>query len=247
MNSQHTILTSSGNSESSFEFLYLKLRKKENRFYTDEEVAQLPEIAGEHRYSNEWKIRKQSTQQLIQSFIQKKKKLEILEVGCGNGWLSAKLAAIPSAFVTGIDVSTEEITQAKRVFTEIKNLRFIQGSIEKNILQGQQFDMIVFAASIQYFQSFRKIIQQSLSLLRLCGEIHILDTNFYKQNEVEAARSRSKKYFEKLGFPEMSRYYFHHCIDELKMFDSKIIRSPNFLKKIFTKNHNPFYWVCIQN
>lgn len=247
MNSQHTILTSSGNSESSFEFLYLKLRKKENRFYTDEEVAQLPEIAGEHRYSNEWKIRKQSTQQLIQSFIQKKKKLEILEVGCGNGWLSAKLAAIPSAFVTGIDVSTEEITQAKRVFTEIKNLRFIQGSIEKNILPGQQFDMIVFAASIQYFQSFRKIIQQSLSLLRLCGEIHILDTNFYKQNEVEAARSRSKKYFEKLGFPEMSRYYFHHCIDELKMFDSKIIRSPNFLKKIFTKNYNPFHWVCIQN
>lgn len=251
MDSYNTILPDPDlypeNSKLSFECLYQQLRKKENRLYTDEEVARLPIIATGHPYEQEWNIRKRSAQQLARYFIRKKKTLEILEVGCGNGWLSAKLAAIPFAFVTGIDVNNVEIEQAKRVFKEIKNLRFEYGCIGNNILQEQQFDMIVFAASIQYFPSFKKIIQQALSLLRLNGEIHIIDSHFYKRNELEAARLRSKEYFESIGFPGMSRHYFHHCTDELKVFDSKILRSPGPIKKLFFKNNNPFYWVCIQN
>lgn len=247
MDSQNTILSSPDHTEPPFEFFYQQLRKKENRYYSDEEVAQLPDISNTHPYTKEWKIRKQSTEQLIRYFISKKRTLEILEVGCGNGWLSAKLAAIPFSLVTGIDVNNEEVSQAKRVFKEVKDLRFEYGSIGENSLQEQQFDMIVFAASIQYFPSFRKIIQQALSLLRLNGEIHILDSHFYGEVELKAARLRSKEYFEKVGVPEMSRYYFHHCTNELKMFDSKILRSPNPIKKIFFKNYNPFYWICIQN
>lgn len=251
MDSKHIILSSpdnhSGNSEPSFESLYQQIRKKENRFYSDEELVLLPEISDKHQYAKEWRVRKQSAQRMIQYFMQKKKKLDILEVGCGNGWLSAKLATIPSAFVTGIDINCIEIAQAKRVFNEIKNLQFEYGSITENAFQERQFDMIIFAASIQYFQAFREIILQALSLLRLNGEIHILDSHFYSKNELNAARLRSKEYFEKMGIPEMSRYYFHHSTDELKMFDSKILYSPNLVKKIIYKNYNPFYWVCIQN
>lgn len=251
MNSQYTIPSLSDEHseipESSFEYSYLQLRKKENRIYSDQELAQLPDISPVHPYAKEWKIRKQSAVRLTKYLIQKKKKLEILEVGCGNGWLSAKLAEIPSAIIKGIDANDEEIIQAKRVFKEVKNLQLQYGRIEENILQEQLFDVIVFAASIQYFPSFRKIIQQAISLLRLNGEIHILDSPFYKQNELQAARQRSKEYFQKADAMEMNRYYFHHCTDELKMFDSKILHSPNLIKKIFTANYNPFYWVCIQN
>jgi ubiquinone/menaquinone biosynthesis C-methylase UbiE len=251
MDSQYTILSRSDfpseYPELSFEGLYQQVRKKENRFYTDEEVAQLPEIPAEHPYSKEWKIRKRSAQQLARNLMRKKKTLEILEIGCGNGWLSAKLAAISSASVTGIDVNNEEIAQAKRIFKDLKNLRFEYGNILENILEGQQFDMIIFAASIQYFPSFRKIIQQALSLLRLNGEIHIIDSHFYNRNELEVARQRSKEYFERIGFPEMSSHYFHHCTDELKMFDSKILRKPGNIKKFIFGDNNPFYWVCIQN
>ncbi len=235
------------NLDALFGELYLKIRKKECRLYSDVEVVQLPVIPPEHLHAKEWEIRKRSSQQLIRYFIRQKKTMEILEVGCGNGWLSAKLAAIPSNYVTGIDINHAEIIQAKRVFKKMKNLRFEYGDILQNTLQDLQFDRIVFAASIQYFSSFQKIIQKALSLLRLNGEIHIMDSHFYKPTEIEAARLRTREYFESIGHTEMSRHYFHHCTDELKTFNCKILRKPGFIRDVLFRNKNPFYWVCIQN
>jgi protein-L-isoaspartate O-methyltransferase len=48
-----------------------------------------------HRHYHEWQIRKASSNRLVKYLAKKQKILEILEVGCGNGWLSAKLSVIP--------------------------------------------------------------------------------------------------------------------------------------------------------
>ena len=75
-----------------FESLYIQLREKEGRIYPDEEVAQLPVTSSTHPHYKEWLIRKESSQKLVSWLKKKKKPLDMLEIGCGNGWLSHKLS-----------------------------------------------------------------------------------------------------------------------------------------------------------
>jgi ubiquinone/menaquinone biosynthesis C-methylase UbiE len=224
---------------------YILLRKKEGRIYSDKEVSSLPEIDKEHQHYTEWRIRKDTSDRLIKYLINKKKNLEVFEVGCGNGWLSAKLALIPFSRITGIDINAEELNQAKRVFGEIENLEFFNCSLQDEMFSGRKFDIIVFAASVQYFSSLERVLNESLKRLKSGGEIHIIDTHLYKQNETSAARLRSNEYYKSIGFPEMSDQYFHHSLEDLKLFGHDILYDPKSIINKLKKNKNPFYWVCI--
>jgi SAM-dependent methyltransferase len=229
-----------------FEKKYISIRCLENRLYTDEEVEHLPIIARSHTHYREWIIRKKSSNRLINYLSSKKKRLRILEVGCGNGWLAHSLSAIPGSEVTGLDINFTELQQAARVFNEDKHLHFIYGDIYANVLNNLKFDVIVFAASIQYFQPLRKIITICLKHLSPAGEIHIIGSHFYKPSEINEAKKRSLEYFTSLGYPEMSDYYFHHQFKELKLFNHTIFFNPHFVVNRFLKNTDPFYWVGIK-
>ena len=178
--SKHMITQAPQPVKTDFEDLYLAVRKRERRIYTDEQLRKLPDIDPLHIYAAEWKIRKRSCTRLVNYLAKKRRPLHILEIGCGNGWLSAQMAAIPGAKVTGLDVNQVEISQANRVFQK-DNLEFIYDTFNENTFGDARFDVIVFAASLQYFPSVKMILNQSLALLNPGGEVHIMDTHFYKQ------------------------------------------------------------------
>jgi ubiquinone/menaquinone biosynthesis C-methylase UbiE len=231
-------------SESNFEEIYIASRQSENRVYSDEQVAQLPFINPHHIHYDEWQARKRSSDRLKSYLGNKNKPLSILEIGCGNGWLSAKLAGLKNSTVTGIDINKTEVSQARRVFSGVTNISFNPGGL-KDIPSGKKFDVIVFAASIQYFPSFERAIRDAFSFLNDSGEIHILDSHFYYPNELESAKQRSLEYYHSTGFDEMADFYFHHSYDTLSNFKHKIIFNPYRLKnKMFRKN-DPFPWICI--
>jgi len=243
------IKNESGNSSAdpeAFEKLYIQLRKKEQRLYTDEEVGNLPLVATTHPHFKEWLLRKRSCDRLIEYLDQKNRPLHILEIGCGNGWLSSQLAKNISGQVMGMDINKEELTQAVRVFGDISNLKFMLGDIRTTQPEHDSFDIVVFAASLQYFFSLNEIMQSAFQYLRADGEVHILDTIFYKKNNVDAAKQRTKEYYTMLGFPEAANYYYHHCIEELKNFRAKILYEPVSWTNRFSKNKYPFFWVCIK-
>lgn len=224
---------------------YYLLRKKENRIYTDEELQQLPNISRTHPHYKEWLVRKRSCKRLLRYLGNKQTPLNILEVGCGNGWLCAQLATLPNATVTGIDINTEELKQAQRVFAGSTNTSFITGELGKNILHDKRYDVIVFAASIQYFPSVKKILQTALSHLTLMGEVHIMDSVFYKKNELVTASQRSRDYFTKLSFPQMTDYYFHHSIDTLQHFECRVLYNPQSFFNRILPGRNPFHHFII--
>jgi ubiquinone/menaquinone biosynthesis C-methylase UbiE len=233
--------------ENEFEKLYIFLRKKEGRVSTEKEIRKLPEVSKDHPHFQEWKIRKKSCDGLLKYVKQKGHICNILEIGCGNGWLSAKLSQATRGEVTGIDINRIELKQAKKVFASKRNLNFIAGDIRSGILRDKKFDLIVFAASIQYFKSLKEIINTSLQYLTLQGEIHILDSHFYLPEKIFPARQRTKKYFAEIGLPEMSHYYFHHSIRELQSFNYKILYNPHsWLNKISFRKP-PFHWIIIKN
>ena len=237
--------TKKAESFTAFENLYLQVREKEKRINTDEETAMLPSVSSQHLYFKEWKLRGYSFKKLVQYLKNKNRLLNILEVGCGNGWLSAGLAATVPGTITGIDINSSELEQAKRVFGEKENLKFLQGDIQNQFLPDNFFDIIVFAASVQYFPSLKRIIQTAQQHLHPVGEIHILDSPFYKRSELEGAKDRTRKHYSSLGFSEMSSYYFHHCIDELKNFKYEILYNPDSLFNKFRRIKNPFYMIKI--
>jgi ubiquinone/menaquinone biosynthesis C-methylase UbiE len=237
---QHT-----GNAKTAFEELYLTVRNKEGRFYTDEEVAQLPSIYEIHPYYHEWEMRKRSANRLMAYLQKKNKPLSILEIGCGNGWLSAKLAGLKDTLVTGIDANLPEIEQARRVFSDT-SARFIYGNFNADAFgKHLKFDVIVFAASFQYFPSAKAILQEAMQLLNPDGEVHILDTHFYTTEGAKSSASRSKNYYSNMGVAEMASHYFHHSLIGLEGFNYKVLFDPNNMMNRLMKK-DVFYWVMIK-
>src|SRR6476646_1609343 len=226
-----------------FEEKYILLRKKENRLYTDEQLEWLPDIEVSHPHYKEWEIRKSSGNKLIQHLSNKGTELNILDVGCGNGWLCRHLSKIPGSNIAGIDINKTELEQAKRVFDHIENLEFFYGGIDNERTRNEKFDAIIFAAAIQYFPSLDNIIASAFQLLHVDAEIHILDSHFYRSSELKMERSRSFDYYRSLQFAEMAEYYFHHCIDELERYNHKIFYNPDQFRNRFIKNKNPFPWI----
>jgi SAM-dependent methyltransferase len=234
-----------GKPNSEFEQLYADLRRKEQRMYSDEELTRLPVVTKQHPHHTEWQVRKRSCARLVHH-LGKRQPLKILEIGCGNGWLSRQLSNIPGSRIIGIDVNFAELQQAARVFSHIPNLQFIYGDIRSKIFDEMEFDCIIFAACIQYFPSLQEIIACALAKLKKNGEIHILDSPFYKPAEVDAARKRTADYYHQLGFPGMSGHYFHHPVTELSIFGYETLYQPSSLQHYLLKNKNPFPWICIK-
>lgn len=248
----HSILTNiqfqefPGEKEILFEKKYILIRTLENRLITDEELIRLPEIAGNHRYYGEWLMRKSSSQRLLRHLSAPGKPLDILEIGCGNGWLAHRLAEIPGSEVTGLDINFTELQQAARVFRNVANLRWIQGDIRSGILGEHRFDRIIFAASIQYFPFLKEILYTASANLSPDGEIHILDTPFYKTAELEKARERTRAYYTSFGYPEMADFYYHHTVADLHSFHPAFLYNPQSIRNRWQRIKSPFPWVRIK-
>ena len=215
---------------------YAGSRNREQRLYTDKQVAALPEISRGHLHYREWLGRKRSSRRLIDYLVFRKKAAAILEVGCGNGWLSSRLSGVPGSRVVGLDLNFTELQQAARVFHGQPNLKFIYGDFFSDVLNGLAFDVIVFSASIQFFPSLKGVLGTAMQYIREDGEIHILNTPFYRPEELEAARQHTAAYYTSLGLPEMADHTFHHCSRDLKNFRARYLYNPDAIwNKIFGK------------
>ena len=229
-----------------FEKKYIVIRSLENRLCTDEQLIKLPDMPAEHPHYREWQTRKRSAFRLVRYLAGRKKSLEILEVGCGNGWLTHLLAELPGTKVTGVDINFTELQQAARVFSNDPNLRFIHGDIRSGILEDRWFDCIVFAATIEYFPSLKKILHFCLSCLKPGGEIHVIDSPFYRSEQLERAKRQSQAYFASFGYPEMADYYYHHNIDDLRSFHHNLLHNPHSVRSRFLRVNNPYPWIRVK-
>lgn len=233
--------------QADFESLYIRLREKEGRLYSDEEVAVLPAVKPGHIHSNEWKTRAASMNKLLAYLEKRNSPMNILEIGCGNGWLSRHLATLPRTHVTGTDINYIELQQAARVFAGIPNLHFMYAQAEQGVFKEARFDIILFAASIQYFESLASILTNVLRLLKPGGQIHIIDSHFYSLPEISAAKQRSLLYYQGHDLPEMADRYFHHHIEALEAFDHMILYNPQSIFNRFLKHKHPFHWILVKN
>jgi SAM-dependent methyltransferase len=216
--------------------------------YPDETVTRLPELPGNHPLADEWRWRAESSSRLYSYLASKPGKLEVLDLGCGNGWLSSMLSCLKDSRVWGIDRNLPELFQAGRLFKK-SNLFLVAAEIAGLPVRGSAFDVIVLVSVIQYFPDLRALLQELQLLLKRSGEIHILDSPLYSTQDLIAARERTRIYYAGLGFPEMARQYYHHPISALDGLSPHWLYRPRSwhsrIGRFFGHNGSPFPWICL--
>jgi len=226
----------------SFSLEYLTVREKEGRLLTDFDVKSLPITNKKNSNYKEWKLRRKSTQRILNYLKNKNKPLNILDIGCGNGWFTNHMASIENVDVIGLDINLDELSQAARIFKK-DNLKFVYADIfEIPYFFENKYNIITLNACLQYFEDIEKLISVLETFLKPNGEIHIIDSPLYRKEEIHNAKKRTKDYYSTLGAPEMSKYYFHHCIDNLQDFEVLHAPKKSKLHKLISKRDSPFFW-----
>ncbi len=189
---------------------YNSVRGIEGRLLDDALVAQLP-MGPTGAQRHEWRVRERSAHRLVHHLAQFQRPLKVLDVGCGNGWMSAMLSRAGHE-VLGIDRNLPELQQAARVFPN--GPRFALAAVFNPGLDDLRFDVVLFAASFQYFADVRSTMERALTLAP-DGEVHVMDSVLYPSaNAARAAEQRTKAYYARIGVPGMADHYHCHMLEQ---------------------------------
>ncbi len=106
----------------------------------------------------------------------------VLDVGCGAGWLSRRLAKlVPQGRTVGMDVSDEMIRHARRASVDFENLMFVTGEVEEIPWEPNFFTHAISVESSYYWPDPAAGIRDIFRLLKPGGSAWIL-INYYRDN-----------------------------------------------------------------
>ena len=106
----------------------------------------------------------------------------ILDVGCGGGWLCKLLASrVTEGRVVGMDISDEMVRHARRNCADIANAMFVVGSVDAVPWQPNFFTRVVSVESSYYWPDPAKGIREIFRVLGEGGSAWIL-INYYRDN-----------------------------------------------------------------
>ena len=106
----------------------------------------------------------------------------VLDVGCGSGWLSRRLAQlVPEGRVIGMDISDEMIRVARRTSQEFENAMFVTGEVGEIPWEANFFSQAISVESSYYWPDPAAGIKELFRVMRPGGRTWIL-INYYKDN-----------------------------------------------------------------
>jgi ubiquinone/menaquinone biosynthesis C-methylase UbiE len=106
----------------------------------------------------------------------------VLEVGCGEGWLTRRLADIcTEGGVVGIDVSEEMINLARAKSADAGNLMFAVGAAEEIPWAEDYFTRAISVESAYYWFSPERAVRELFRVTAHGGSIFLL-LSYYQEN-----------------------------------------------------------------
>ncbi|HYL83557.1 MAG TPA: methyltransferase domain-containing protein [Candidatus Angelobacter sp.] len=106
----------------------------------------------------------------------------VLDVGCGAGWLSRRLAKlVPEGRVVGMDISDEMIRHARRASVDFDNLLFVAGEVQEIPWEPNFFTHAISVESSYYWPDPAAGVRDIFRVLRSGGSVWIL-INYYRDN-----------------------------------------------------------------
>jgi SAM-dependent methyltransferase len=106
----------------------------------------------------------------------------ILDVGCGTGWLVRLLAEqVPDGRVVGMDVSDEMIRRARQKHGDLENVMFIIGASEDIPWDAGFFTRVVSIESAYYWPDPASALREIFRVMRE-GASACVAINYYREN-----------------------------------------------------------------
>jgi arsenite methyltransferase len=106
----------------------------------------------------------------------------ILDLGCGTGWASRRMArAAVAGEVVGLDVADEMLRRAEQASTAFKNIRYVWGSAEKIPAADSSFSKVLSVESFYYYADQGGALDELRRVMAPGARLFIL-INLYKDN-----------------------------------------------------------------
>jgi arsenite methyltransferase len=106
----------------------------------------------------------------------------ILDLGCGTGWATRRMARIATAGeVIGLDVADEMLRRAEQASSAFRNVRYVWGSAEKIPEADNAFSKVLSVESFYYYADQGKALDELRRAMAPGAKLFIL-INLYKDN-----------------------------------------------------------------
>jgi SAM-dependent methyltransferase len=204
---------------------YESVRRLEGRLLDPETVRRLPEVDAKEPHAGEWRTRADSMARLERWMERAGCRGPVLDVGCGPGWMTARLARRFEAAL-GVDVVPSELERGAEAFADVMGLEFAVADIFEDEIPSGPFGLVLAASSAQYFPSLRGLVERLLALVRDDGWVVVMDTPLYRREEIPAAAERTRDYYRQLGVSGAEGGYHHHCLDEVRDLAPEVLYDP---------------------
>lgn len=110
----------------------------------------------------------------------------ILDLGCGTGYFSELLASLKvDNQITCFDLSAEMLNKSKQ--REIKQCTYVQGDIDHNPFQSEQFDLVFSNLVMQWSAELKYALQQIQQTLKPQGAFYFSTLLVGSLHELEQA------------------------------------------------------------
>jgi hypothetical protein len=99
----------------------------------------------------------------------------VLDVGCGNGWLT-RLLTERGAHVTGIEISPRQLLLARNI-QPVGDEHYLQGSAEELPFPNRSADIVIFLNSLHHIdeKALAKAMRESARVLKHGGVLYVAE------------------------------------------------------------------------
>lgn len=232
-----------------------RLQARQFELFSDGALRKLPHTAPDHPHAARWRERSQAVDRLAE-YLSRQNRLVILEVGCGAGWLTHRLAVLRATAelrptrVWGIDVNERDLRQAVRVFVDRPGAKFLLADVHTADLPVGQFTTIVLADSLQHLADPAAALTRCLRLLSPNGEIHLLDGPVWGAPAVATARQRMARQLGSSGLEWALEDLSWPTWQMLRPFRPEVLHDPSStnqrLERLWRPEQAPRPWLVIR-
>jgi SAM-dependent methyltransferase len=181
---------------------YTRLRRAEGRGAGGEkELLSLPYLTS-GPLAAQWRVRARTFDAFLRRVVvplenERRRPLDVLDLGAGNGWLSARLAARGHRCLAA-DLRVDDVDGLAAAAPFARHLPRMFGRVAASFdalpLRPRAFDLVVFDASLHLAEDLPRVLTEAARACAPGGRVAILDSPFYaKGASGEAMRGEKRR------------------------------------------------------